>query len=521
MVSDSPRLTVEQRHLLQAHNIDSEMSYAMLARLNSLPSEGQSDAKRLPSSDHPQLVDMRQKASLSLSTDQLRHRLEQLLPPPVVARYWQQLSPPATTCTLNSEALRKLGYLLYPQVAFGILNGGSATSYADRTKNKRLSSSLFAALEPHFQEAAAAATGHPKAICAAFVGHQGRRGDSFLLMKMRHLLVELKRSQHYGARYSAAPTMPLFQMTSDFTDQPVRQAMERYCGDAALQPFLQEGAALRWKDLLAIQKLVAALDRDEQGHWRIFFNREGLPRALPGGHGQSFAILASLYRQLQQEGYRFALLGNIDNLGYSINPIGLALCALRDAPAAFEFCPRSPLDIKGGILCQDNHGRLRNAEIGIDITLEELQKQEQQGGVALFNCAIGLFNLEQLVPRLNHIVETLPYRLNAQENDFGRYWQVEQISWEVIGMLDNPLILQVEKGERFLAAKMLLETLLISGFGANLSGRIAQVGKSLHQSARVVVQERYGYRWQSDAQGIFEALHPLSPAELMSQLVDS
>ncbi len=515
MLSGSDRLTAQQRHLLQAHNIDSEMSYAMLGRLNSAPPTGQSEAKRLPSSDHPQLVDIRREPFLSLPAVQLRHRLEQLLPQSVVERYWQKLSPHATTLTLNSEALRQLGYLLYPLVAFGILNGGSASSYADRTKNRRLSPSLFDILEPQFREAAATATGHPKAICAALVGHHGRRGDSFLLMKMRHLLVELKRSLQYGAHYSAAPTIPLFQMSSDFTDQAVRQAMERYFGDAALQPLLQERLELRWKDLIAIQRLVAAVDQDEQGHWNIFFNREGLPRALPGGHGQSFAILAPLYRQLQQEGYRFALLGNIDNLGYSINPIGLALCALHDAPAAFEFCPRSPLDIKGGVLCQDNRSCLSNAEIGIDITLEELQKQEQQGGVALFNCAIGLFNLDQLVPRLNHIIEMLPYRLNAQHNDFGHYWQVEQISWEVIGMLENPLILQVEKGQRFLAAKMLLETLLVSGFGTNLSDPLAKVGETLHQNARTVLQERYGYRWQSDAQGIFEALHPLSPAELV------
>ena len=81
----------------------------------------------------------------------------------------------------------------------------------------------------------------------------------------------------------------------------------------------------------------------------------------------------------------------------------------------------------------------------------------------LFNCATGLFDLAALVPKLERIAAALPLRLSDQDKDAGRYSQAEQSTWEVVGILDRPLGFAVEKSERFLAAKLLAETILGSG----------------------------------------------------------
>src|SRR5690606_26464120 len=47
--------------------------------------------------------------------------------------------------------------------------------------------------------------------------------------------------------------------------------------------------------------------------------------------------------------------------------------------------------------------------------------------------------------------------------DIGRYAQVEQVTWEVLGLVDRPVIFAVEKSQRFLAAQLLVESFLTSG----------------------------------------------------------
>jgi len=110
-----------------------------------------------------------------------------------------------------------------------------------------------------------------------------------------------------------------------------------------------------------------------------------------------------------------------------------------------------------------SNGRRTVADIGQAITFDTVTRLEAAGERVLFNCATCIFDLERLVPKLDEIAKHLPVRLSDQDKDAGRYSQAEQSTWEVVGLLDETLGFAVEKGERFIAAKLLAETVLASG----------------------------------------------------------
>jgi len=89
-------------------------------------------------------------------------------------------------------------------------------------------------------------------------------------------------------------------------------------------------------------------------------------------------------------------------------------------------------------------------------------RNEKEGGPALFNCATGLFDLDWLISKIEEIAQDLPIRVSDQDKDAGRYAQAEITTWEVLPLVEDPLILAVPKERRFIAAKMLMETLLSS-----------------------------------------------------------
>jgi len=124
------------------------------------------------------------------------------------------------------------------------------------------------------------------------------------------------------------------------------------------------------------------------------------------------------------------------------------------------------VDVKGGILVETAEGRTV-ADIGPAISFDEVRRLEASGASILFNCAIGLFDLDWLVPRLDEIARGLPLRVSDQDKDAGKYSQAEQVTWEVTGILPSFLAFAVSKYDRFIAAKLLAETLLTSGIAGS------------------------------------------------------
>jgi hypothetical protein len=364
------------------------------------------------------------------------------------------------------EALVDIGERLYGITAWGVLNGGSATSYADRKKNAALGPAVFDAILPGFELLAPLCEGRPKGITPAYINPDGSPGESFLVLKMRAALL---RAARYVERFGRGdrPPLPFFQMSSNGTDAALLQAYETYAGHPWLAGLIKETGSDPTKPRSAVQTMLAAFSHSSEGQPRRIFDRawgkQDSALALPGGHGQSFRILADVYRGLLSDGYRFAYLGNVDNIGYYPDPAELAVMALSGAEAGFDFSYRTPVDVKGGILVTTKAGRRTVADLGQAIPFEEAARLESSGQHILFNCATGLFDLAALVPALDRIAKSLPVRLSDQDKDAGKYSQAEQSTWEVVGLLESSLGFAVEKKERFLAAKLLAETVMGSG----------------------------------------------------------
>ncbi|MBN2510905.1 MAG: UTP--glucose-1-phosphate uridylyltransferase [Spirochaetales bacterium] len=366
------------------------------------------------------------------------------------------------TFSLSSSALRSAGNHLVPYVAFGVLNGGSATSYADSKKNKAFNKGYFESNRALFETIAETVSGKAKGITPAFINPDGSPGPSFLELKIRAALIQ---RAEYQVRTGTVTENNLFQMTSITNDDDIKEAMSSYTAS----PFLADLARFVSFDISSVktacQPLIAAYTQEPRGSREIFIGKDGFPLPLPGGHGQNFKVLKNIYAALESEGKKLAQLGNIDNLGNMPDPLGLALTAIKKPDSAFEFSFKTSVDIKGGILVKDQNGRLNCGDIGVAVSTEEVQRAEESGKPVLFNCATGIFCLEYLNSSINRIIETLPVRFSNQDKDAGTYSQAEQVTWEIIGLLDNPLILGVDKYERFIAAKILMESFLASGIG--------------------------------------------------------
>ncbi|HOM24160.1 MAG TPA: UTP--glucose-1-phosphate uridylyltransferase [Termitinemataceae bacterium] len=447
-------------------------------------SSSDSEKHRLPNPDNSQITDFhRSFYSIPLS------KLEELLArhgiPGPVERWGERHG---NLLTMSKPQLRLLGIHLYPFTAYGVLNGGSATTYGDSKKNRELAPLLYDHFQSYFDSYGPAIKDSPKGITPAFLQADGTPGPSFILLKMRSLLMHaLEYRILTGDR--ERPLLPFFQMTSHSTTQKLEEAYREYRADPLLKELIEKTGTDPTHPLGACQGLLAAITHSSEGLPRRIFDRaygrphEGL--ALPGGHGENFRVLSPVYQALYDQGIRYVYLGNVDNSGYTIDPVELAYFALSDATGAFEFSLKTPIDVKGGVLVETTSGRLSVLDIGQGISREELTLQEQQGKPVLFNCAIGLFKLDYLLPRLSSIADQLPLHVSDQDKEAGRYAQIEQSTWEVLGLLEHPLIIQVKKEERFLAAKMFMETLLASPVSAHLMEREG-IPDALRHTARLL-----------------------------------
>ena len=403
----------------------------------------------------------------------------------------------------SSPALEAIGSSLLGRCAFGVLNGGSATSYADSKKNLAFGQGVFDALKPSYDAIAPLCKDVPKGLTPAYLEPDGSPGASFLLLKMRARLVAASRAKARGEEVGE-DFMPLFQMTSVSNDGELAEAYARYAKHPLIAPLARELGMEGTRWATGVQPMISAYSHSSEGRPKRVFDRahgkSDSSLALPGGHGQCFRVLAPVLRALRDSGVRFAYLGNVDNLGFLPDPAELAILALSGQPAAFDFSVRTPMDVKGGILVETGggDGRPRGrtiADIGPAISFEEVARLESGGAAILFNCALGLFDLDYLVPRLDEIGRLLPVRFTDQDKDAGRYSQAEQVTWEVASILPGFLAFAVDKFDRFIAAKLLAETLLTSGAAAGdprIPAELADTSRRLKSALERKLAGPYG-----------------------------
>lgn len=424
---------------------------------------------------------------------------------------------------LDRSALDAIGRRLYPLVSYGVLNGGSATSYTDITRNRAFNETILELCREAFDRVASLSKGRAKGITPAFVHPDGTPGPSYVELKMRSLLIEELRYRALTGKDGPA-LFPMFQMTSVNNDEEIAAAYREYRGSPLLEELIRTTGIDITNVRTGVQPMLAAYTHESEGRpRRVFtdaFGQEGRLLPLPGGHGQNFEVLKEVYRSLYRDGKRFVVLGNVDNLGNTLDPAEIALLALTGKQAGFDFAFKTPVDVKGGILVIDQQGRLDCADIGPAISPEEVARAEDGGTPILFNCATGIFDLRYLTENVDRIVEELPMRWSNQHKDAGSYSQAEQVTWEIIGMLDDFYVFGVDKYDRFLAAKLLIESLMTSGVGleeqrypadSDPSKDLKGVASKLHAGLKRKLETVYGMylernRW-----------HPLTVSQILDQ----
>ncbi|MBN1797599.1 MAG: UTP--glucose-1-phosphate uridylyltransferase [Spirochaetales bacterium] len=429
--------------------------------------------------------------------------------------------------SFDRHGLYELGLFLLPVTSYGILNGGSASSYIDNKKNRTFNTQLFELYKNEFKKLAKLCKGKAKGITPAFLQPNGKPGPSFLELKMRAVLI--KALEYELTAHKKSPLLlPVFQMTSVLNNTQIRHAYNKYRNSPFLKDLIQETGIRIFNMETGVQPLIAAYTSSKQGDQKQVFARafgkhqHALP--MPGGHGQNFFVLKNVYENLYNSGIRYAYLGNVDNLGFTPDPLSLALFALSEKPAAFEFSFKTPVDVKGGILIVDQYNRFNTAEIGPAISWQEIRKAERSGRKVLFNCAVGLFNLEYLVKNLDSIIDHLPVRFSDQEKDAGSYSQAEQITWEILGLLEDVLIFAVDKFDRFLAVKMLIEGLMTSGLkldhkdfptADNPAEDFKLIARRLHEGLKNKLTTVYGLTLYNNK------WMPKSVAEIKAEIIGS
>lgn len=492
------------RQRMESIGIDVQRSQQILDNLNAGRYDNVTplEATGLPEIDGTTIIDRRGDTGYSLPDKHYRDHLGSLAPEVPLELFGTEESGERR---LTHADLERIGTLLYPYLAYGVLNGGSATSYADRRKNESYSQELFELYRDDFESLAEICKGQPKGITPAFINPDGSHGASFLELKFRMVLLAGQRYRRLAEELGVAqphdadgrplePGLPFTEMTSQFTHAALQDAYEGYRDSIFLRDLPGHTQALQ--TACAQQPLLAAMTHSREGRPRDFFQHAwgegGRPLGIPGGHGQNFQVMADTYRELHRRGKRFLYMGNVDNIGFTIDPVSLAILALSGRQAGFDFAFRTPVDVKGGILVYDQHGTLTCGDIGPAISTEAVLEAEKQGKRILFNCASGLFALADLVGRLETLVDGLPMRISDQEKDAGAYSQAEQVTWEVIGILPEPMIFGINKYRRFLAAKMLLETLLTSGRHAERAAEVQSTVTRLADGLHTVLREEYG-----------------------------
>jgi len=438
-------------------------------------------AESFPQVDNNTIIDMSGSPRYSGETEEIRTNLK---------GYGIDLDDFAYTeadsIVLVEKELEAIGKRLMPRYAFGILNGGSATSYADSKKNSSFNQDLFKELEKEFSTLAGMSTGRAKGITPAYINRDGSAGPSFIELKMRSLLL------------SGCPT--LFQMTSHYNDRSIYKTYREYEKSPFLRDLIEGTGNNICKAETGVQPLLAAYTHSSHGKpKKIFETAEGNLLPIPGGHGQCFITLKEIFSRLLSRGIRFVSIGNVDNLGYTPDPVSLAILAISGKQAAFDFSYKTPIDVKGGILVRDQKGQLNCADLGVAIDKETVQKAESKGETLFFNCATGLFNLEYLMKNIDRIIESLPMRFSDQDKDAGLYSQAEQVTWEVIGLLDDILIYAVDKYDRFLAAKLIMENLMTSGIKNEKYPRnLKELSEKLNSGLEKKLSSVYGLRLNKD-----------------------
>jgi UTP--glucose-1-phosphate uridylyltransferase len=247
---------------------------------------------------------------------------------------------------------------------------------------------------------------------------------------------------------------------------------------------------------------LAALPEDVEADVPVDFVQNKIPKVLedglgpaewppnpelewcPPGHGDLYTALqtSGMLERLLDQGYRYAFVSNVDNLGAVLDPRILAWFAGSGAPFASEAIDRTEADKKGGHLARRDGGLLlRESAQVADADQDAFQDTSRHRFFNANNLWIDLQALDGVLRRSGPVLG-LPLIVNRKTVDPGdkaspRVIQLETAMGAAIGVFDGAVALRVPRA-RFLPVKTTSDLLVLRSDAYVLAddGRLALAG---------------------------------------------
>lgn len=274
-----------------------------------------------------------------------------------------------------------------------------------------------------------------------------RDGLTFLDITVRQVLALRER---YGVR------LPLLLMDSFSTQEQTLALLEGY-PELAVEglplDFLQtQEPKLRAEDLSPV-----TWEADPRLEW------------CPPGHGDIYPSLLSsgLLDRLLEQGYRYAFVSNVDNLGAVADGRLAAWFAGSGAGYAAEVCPRTEMDLKGGHLVRrraDGRLVLRDTAQTAEEEMKHFTDADKHPYVNTNNLWFDLARLRSMLEETGGVLD-LPLIRNAKTVDpkdktSTPVIQIETAMGGAVELFEDAVSVAVTR-ERFVPVKTTNELLLL------------------------------------------------------------
>ncbi|MEN6445421.1 MAG: UTP--glucose-1-phosphate uridylyltransferase [Candidatus Cloacimonas sp.] len=173
----------------------------------------------------------------------------------------------------------------------------------------------------------------------------------------------------------------------------------------------------------------------------------------PPGHGDIYAALSGLLEDLITQGCSYAFISNADNLGAIVDTSIPTYMEDNKIPFVMEVCLRSPMDKKGGHLCEDKSGQLLLREVA-QCPEDDLPRFQDVEYYKYFNTNNLWIDLKALDWYLisNDGILLLPLIVNPKIVEGTPVYQLETAMGSAISVFNNSKALIVSR-ERFVPVK--------------------------------------------------------------------
>ena len=219
---------------------------------------------------------------------------------------------------------------------------------------------------------------------------------STIIVREDKSFLDLIVDQLLEAEREFGVTIPLILMNSFYTHEETQKIIEKYQDHLQIKTFRQN------KFPRLLEDSCQPLSEDEFG----------LGAWYPPGHGDFYSCIfeMGILDNLLEEGREVMFVANADNLGAVIDPRILNHILENDIPFLIEMTPKTPADVKGGTLYQEEN-KVKLLEIA---SVPEEHKEEfcSQRKFKVFNTNNIWINLRHLRAQL----EKGPLDLNVIVN---------------------------------------------------------------------------------------------------------